>query len=178
MDTMTTGERVAEAFWAGVGVVGLISFCVWFFMPNEPDQPSRYTILVRWFRYRYFPGASTDFANSEPSEYVYQEQELSSVFITSSDEIEADEQTDAQTDVGASALAAAISAKKIDVIKELMIDTLVADGADVAIVRLVVKGDNATVGAAVAASRERLGISLPERTLKVRDGVGEREIAF
>lgn len=57
---MNTGERVAEAFWYSVGVMALICFVFWFFMPIGLGQPSRYTLFVRWFRHRYFPITSSD----------------------------------------------------------------------------------------------------------------------
>lgn len=104
---------------------------------------------------------------------------VSSVYVAPPPLIVADEQTDEQTDVGPSALQAAINAKQIDVIRDLIIDILVSEGADVDTVRQSVKGDGGVIGAKVAAARERLGITPPARKILTRDNGGPvREMAF
>lgn len=104
---------------------------------------------------------------------------VSSVSAMSSEDFEADERTDGRTDIGPSALGLAIKNKQVDVIRSVIIDTLIDEGADVALVRSLLKGSNDAIGAEVAASRQRLGITPSERMLIVRDsGKPEREIAF
>lgn len=106
------------------------------------------------------------------------EYEVSKVYVTPVTPVEADEQTDEQTDVGPSALGLAIQKKQLDVIRALLIDTLIGEGADVALVRSLLKGSNDAIGSEVAASRQRFGITLSERTLMVSDNGQKREIAF
>lgn len=106
------------------------------------------------------------------------EAQVSSVPVLSSDEAETKKRTDGRTDVGPSALGIAIKNRRLDVIREVIIDTLIQDGADVELVRKLLKGSNDAIGQEVAASRDRLGITPPERKLMVRDETGEREIAF
>ena len=105
--------------------------------------------------------------------------QVSSVSVLSSSSQVPDMQTDKQTNIGLSAIQAAIQAKQIDVIKGIIIDTLVREGANTDIVRQTIKGDTAALDAKVGEARERLGISPPERKLNVRDNGGPvREIAF
>lgn len=115
-----------------------------------------------------------DFGLLKPGEYS-----VSRVIVMSSAAVDPGEQTDMQTDIGPSALEAAVKAKQIDVIRDLLIDTLVCAGADVDTVRQSVKGDGGVIGAKVAAARQRLGIDPPARKLSVRDnGEPVREIPF
>lgn len=105
-------------------------------------------------------------------------EKASNVSVNSIEDDATDEQTDEQTDVGPSALSEAINERRLNIVRALIIDTLVQDGADVALVRSLLKGDNATIGTEVAESRERLGIKGNGRLILVRDSNGQRKIAI
>lgn len=159
--TMNLGERVAQAFWVSVIVCSLIGLWVYLGTPANDGEPTRWERLCVWFSEHYLaPKASN-------------------IYVASNTDEEPGRRTDARTDVGPSALRQAIETKDIDIIREVIIDSLVSEGADVAFIRSILKGSNDAIGAEVAAARERLGISLPERKLLVRDnGEPAREIAF
>lgn len=105
------------------------------------------------------------------------DEEVSSVSVTSSAENAADGQTDSQTDQ-VFALIDAIEAKQLDRTRKEMIDTLASYGWGVGQVRALLKGDSGAIGAEVADAQQRLGILPLERTMRVRDHAGEREIAI
>lgn len=102
----------------------------------------------------------------------------SSVSVEPHPYADADERTDERTDGGSSALEAAIATRQLDVIKRAIIDSLLLSGADVEIVRKVIKGENAALGVEVAEAKQRLGIEEPPRMLKVSDAHGPRMIPF
>jgi hypothetical protein len=86
-------------------------------------------------------------------------------------------QTDGQTDYVSEA-DRWLDRLEVDRTKTAVIELMVYSGWTVGDVRAVVKGDNAAIGAEVAAARERLGMSEPPRPLRVRDETGERVIAI
>lgn len=67
---------------------------------------------------------------------------------------------------------------QLDRTKTAVIEVLVYNGWGVGEIRAVLKGDNGATGIEVEAARKRLGIELPERTLRVRDEAGERVISM
>lgn len=60
--------------------------------------------------------------------------------------------------------------------KAALIEVMVYNGWQVGEIRAVLKGDNGAIGAEVEQARVRLGLSTPERQLRVRDEKGERLI--
>lgn len=154
------GQQVAEAFWVSLTICSLLGLWIYLGTPENDGEPTRWERFRAWFTNRYAVS------------------NMSSVYVTPVDNIEADEQTDEQTDLRLSVLEAAVTAKQIDVIRDLLIDTLVCAGADVDTVRQSVKGDGGVIGTKVADARQRLGISLPSRKLTVSDNGKKREIAF
>lgn len=96
-------------------------------------------------------------------------------------DLEADEQTDGQTDP-VSAQYDAIGRLSVDRTRGAVIDVLVRAGWDVGRIRGVLKGDNGVIGAEVAAARQRLGLDTPTRTITVSERVDgkpqTREVAL
>lgn len=99
------------------------------------------------------------------------------------DDKQADPRADKQTDQTDNADRPSVSADllraprlQLDRTKTGLIEVLVYNGWGASEVRALLKGDNAALGVEVEAARQKLGISPPERTLRVRDEAGERVI--
>jgi hypothetical protein len=85
------------------------------------------------------------------------------------------EQTDTQTDQ-VSVADRWLDRLEVDRTKTALIELLVYTGWEVGQIRNVVKGDNGAIGTEIEAARQRRGIALPGRELRVRDDKGERLI--
>lgn len=90
----------------------------------------------------------------------------------------ADQQTDRADRPSVSADSLEVPRLQLDKTKTAIIELLVYNGWQAGEIRSVLKGDNGVIGTEVEAARKRLGIDLPERTLKVRDEKGERVISM
>lgn len=90
----------------------------------------------------------------------------------------ADEQTDEADRPSVSEDNLEVPRLRLDRTKTTIIDVLVYNGWQTGEIRAALKGDNGVIGTEVEAARKRLGIDMPERTLRVRDGNRERVIPF
>lgn len=90
----------------------------------------------------------------------------------------ADERTDEADGPSVSALLTSIGKMELDRTRAPIIELMVYSGWTTAEIRAVLKGENAALGAEVEATRKRLGVVTPDRTLRVKDEKGERMISL
>lgn len=109
------------------------------------------------------------------SDYVSGTTAQTPVMSTALQPITQTEQTDAQTD-RVSVADQWLDRLEVDRTKTTLIELLVYSDWDVGEIRGVIKGDNGAIGAEVQAARQRLGIVVEPRQLRVRDDHGERLI--
>lgn len=75
-----------------------------------------------------------------------------------------------------SALLRLIDQVGVDRTRVAWIELMVYKGYSVGEIRSLLKGDNGIIGTEVEQARQRLGIDVPDRQLRVRDASGERVI--
>ena len=102
---------------------------------------------------------------------------VSSVSVNQAPPNGADE-ADRQTDKRVSAASMAPPPQQLDRSRSGMIYTLLRDGWTTSEMRPWLRGDNNTISAEINEAKKRLGLCEPERTIRVRDHAGEREIAL
>jgi hypothetical protein len=106
-------------------------------------------------------------------QFVNRSQDVMSI---DQDADERTERTDGADEPSVSLVNQLLSRLEVDRTKAAVIELLVYSDWTTAEIRAVLKGENAAIGAEVDAARKRLGISPPDRQLRVRDERGERMI--